>query len=157
MDIYEYLKMDHEKVAHLFSLFEKSKRMDRKQEIVSMIIRELMVHAHSEQETFYKVLEQNPENREEIEHKKKEHDEIDQQIELIASASGKKWEEAVLKLKALVEHHVKEEEGEVFKRAKKTLSDELALIIKEKMHYLKGNFMLLLEKKTYEASKKETQ
>lgn len=46
-----------------------------------------------------------------------------------------------------MEHHVREEEGDVFNKAKKVLSKEQAWEIKEKMHYLKGNFLLWLDKK----------
>jgi hemerythrin superfamily protein len=155
MDIYEYLKMDHEKVAHLFNLFEKSELIERKKQIVTLLSKELLVHAHAEQETFYKVLTQYPESKEEALHGQKEHNEIEEQIKLINSSAGSQWEEAVLKLKELVEHHVREEEGEIFKKAKKNISDEEAVIIKEKMHYLKGSFLLWLEKKANETLNEE--
>lgn len=155
MDIYEYLKMDHEKVAHLFKLFEKSQLSERKKEIVTLLSRELLVHAHAEQETFYKVLAQYPESKEDALHGQKEHNEIEEQIKLINSSTGTQWEEAVLKLKEIVEHHVKEEEGEIFKKAKKNISEQEAIIIKEKMHYLKGSFLLWLDKKANEPVKEK--
>lgn len=150
MDIYDYLKMDHDKVAHLFSLFEKSKLEQRKKEIATLISKELLVHAHAEQETFYKKLSQFDETKEAVTHGKKEHQEIEEQIQLITNAKDNQRDEAVLKLKELVDHHVKEEENEIFKKAKKVISEEDALIIKEKMHYLKGTFLLWLEKKSKE-------
>ncbi|MCE3044744.1 hemerythrin domain-containing protein [Legionella sp. 16cNR16C] len=146
MDIYDYLKMDHEKVNHLFKLFEKTTLMMRQHEIVTLIAQELLVHAHSEQETFYKFLAQHPSTRELAEHGKKEHVEIEEQINIVNHSWGsEQWVQAVLKLKEIVEHHVKEEEGEIFKKAKKVISDKEAIIIKEKMHYLKGKFLLWLE------------
>lgn len=150
MDIYDYLKMDHDKVAHLFSLFEKSKILKRKQEIVLLLTKELMVHAHAEQETFYKKLIQFQESEEDAIHGEKEHKEIEDQIELINNTEGAQWDDAVLKLKDLVEHHVKDEEQVLFKKAKEVISENEALIIKEKMHYLKGRFLLWLEKKQLE-------
>lgn len=152
MDIYDYLKMDHEKVAHLFKLFEKSKILKRKQEIVSRITTELLVHAHAEQEILYKKLLQFHESAEDVLHGEKEHKEIEEQIKKINSAKGASWEKAVLKLKDLVEHHVKEEEHEMFKQAKKVLSKDDALILKEKVHYLKGSFLLWLDKESKKAS-----
>jgi hemerythrin superfamily protein len=147
MDIYDYLKMDHDKVDHLFQLFEKSTLLKRQQETVALIIQELLVHAHSEQETFYKFLLKFPETKEIALHGEKEHRDIEEQVHLISKASGKQWNDAVLKLKEIVHHHVKEEEGKIFNKAKKVISPEEALIIKEKMHYLKGKFLLLLENK----------
>ncbi|KTC67775.1 DNA nickase [Legionella birminghamensis] len=151
MDIYDYLKMDHEKVNHLFKLFEKTSLLKRQHEIVTLISKELLVHAHSEQETFYKVLAQHPLTSDIASHGKKEHLEIEEQINIIDNAWGsEQWPEAVLKLKEIVEHHVKEEEGEIFRKAKKVISDKDAIIIKEKMHYLKGMFLVWLDKKAHE-------
>ncbi len=151
MNIYDYLKMDHNKVDYLFKLFKKTEIVERKKEIVALIVRELMVHAHSEQETFYKALEKHPETKEEAEHGEKEHKEIEDQITIINNSKGKKWVDAVYKLQDIVEHHVKEEEGAIFRKAKLVLSDEEALALKEQMHYLKGSFLNWLEKKAHAA------
>lgn len=152
MNIYDYLKMDHQKVAHLFQLFEQSKNEKRQKEIVCLITQELMVHAHSEQEIFYKELAKYPESKDIAEHGEKEHLEIDAQLEKIAKATPSNWHAAVLKLKELVEHHVREEENEAFKKAQSVLSDDSALILKEKMHYLKGIFLLWLTKEINKAA-----
>ncbi|KTD06900.1 hemerythrin domain-containing protein [Legionella jamestowniensis] len=144
MDIYDYLKMDHAKVSHLFQLFEKSESIERQQQIVALISKELLVHAHAEQETFYKYLAQHPATKDLAEHGKKEHVEIEEQIGSLNGKTGKTWQKAVLKLKDIVDHHVNEE-GKIFRKAKKVLSENEALIIKEKMHYLKGKFLIWLE------------
>ena len=148
MDIYEYLKMDHKKVAHLFDLFEDSNMESHRKEIVFLITQELLVHAHSEEETFYKKLAHFPLTQGMASHGKEEHQEIEDQIMLVMNTSltGKKWESEVLKLKKLVDHHVKEEESEIFKKAKKVLTEKEACVLKEKMHYLKGKLMLILTK-----------
>jgi 2-succinyl-5-enolpyruvyl-6-hydroxy-3-cyclohexene-1-carboxylate synthase len=72
-------------------------------------------------------------------HGGKEHDEIEDVIEDLKKmkTTNKAWEHKVEKLKELVEHHVKDEEGKMFKEVKKVLTVEDALIIKEQMHYLK--------------------
>ncbi|MFC3909424.1 hemerythrin domain-containing protein [Legionella dresdenensis] len=154
MDIYEYLKMDHDKVNHLFTLFEKTSSKKRQHEIVAMIFQELMVHAHSEQETFYKVLLQYPETREVSLHGEKEHQEIERQITIINNSLDKHYVNEVLKLKEIVQHHVKEEEGKIFNKAKKVISEQEAIVLKEKMHYLKGKFLLWLEKSKNESKPK---
>lgn len=139
MDLYEYLKMDHKKVSHLFEQFEESNSEQRQREIVSLLLQELLIHAISEQETFYKALRTSPEINEEILHAKKEHEDIETQIKLITQVNKtkKNWKNLVLKLKDIVEHHVQEEEGKIFRRAKKIISDEESYIIKEKMHNFK--------------------
>lgn len=149
MDIFDYLKMDHAKVAHLFKLFENTKSTKRQQEIVSLISQELLLHAHSEQETFYKALLQYPETKDLALHGEKEHEEIEAQISALKDPSASHWKQKVLNLKEIVQHHVKEEEGTIFKQAKKVLSAKEAMILKEKMHYLKGKFLLWLEKEIH--------
>lgn len=141
--IYEYIKMDHRKVDHLFKQFEESNIQERKQEIVAMIIQELLVHAHSEEDTFYKVLEKHYESEEEALHGEEEHKEIEAEIKVIVESKtfDAAWEKKVQKLKRLVEHHVKEEEGMIFTKAKKVISDEQALALKEQMHHLKGQLL----------------
>lgn len=132
-------------------LFEESKLEKRKKEIVSYLIKELLVHAHAEQETFYKALLQHKESKDEATHGEHEHQEIEEQIKVINAATGKSWDNAVLELKELVEHHVKEEENEIFKVAKKLFSDKEAYILKERMHALKGKFLLWLDRREQEA------
>lgn len=143
MDIYDYLKKDHEKVANLFKQFEKTESKQRKKEIFEMIAQELLVHSKSEEKTFYAILEQRLENKEPTIHAKKEHHEIEQQISLALHTKtlDKNWEKRVLKLKEVVEHHVEEEESNLFKKAKKVFSEEEAYALKEKMHYMKGELL----------------
>ncbi|WP_133137555.1 hemerythrin domain-containing protein [Legionella rowbothamii] len=150
MDIYDYLKMDHQKVDQLFKLFEHSKIEQRKKDIMLMIHKELIVHAHAEQETFYKTVEDYPETLELAHHGEKEHREIEAQLKKIIESNHNQWHEAVISLKELVTHHVKEEESEIFNKAKKVLSQETAFLLKEKMHFLKGIFLNWLMKKENE-------
>ena len=144
VDIYEYLKLDHEKVAKLFKLYDTAPSEKNKLEIVAMLNKELTVHAISEEETFYKVLERHRESKKEALHGEKEHQEIkDKLAEIIQIKHANPTLDAkVKKLKEIVEHHVSEEEGKIFKEAKDVLSKEMALAIKEQMHYLKGKLLL---------------
>ncbi len=149
MDIYDYLKLDHEHVAQLFKQFEHTDSQERKKQIVDYIAQELRVHAESEQKTFYEALKQFKSTEEEAVHGQKEHHEIEEQIASILQSTsfGAEWNKKVEKLKDLVNHHVKEEEGTIFKKAKKELSKEEAYILKEQMHYLKQELLLKLQKK----------
>lgn len=139
MDIYEYLKKDHKKVADLFAQFEKQENLDRQVEIFNLINLELFLHAESEQATFYKRLEANQNSMEEVKHAEKEHREIEEKLLALAQAAvhDNVWKQGVLDLKKLVDHHVSEEEGKIFNKAKKVLSAAEAYFVKEEMHYLK--------------------
>ena len=143
MDIYEYLKLDHQKVDKLFKQFEDTEDYDLKFQIVALIIQELFVHAESEQATFYKALEQFEISKSEGLHGEKEHAEIEEKMDELGKSVNptKAWEKKVLELKKLVQHHVKEEEGKMFSKAKKVLSKEQTYVIKEQMHYLKSKML----------------
>ena len=149
MDIYDYLKLDHDHVEKLFKQFEKSERTERQIQIMIFLAQELLVHAKSEQETFYKALQRYPDTCSEALHGKKEHTDIEEQINLILESkntTSTEWHKKVEKLKELVTHHVKEEEGEIFKKAKEVLSEQESYALKEQMHYLKQNLLRRLEK-----------
>jgi hemerythrin superfamily protein len=147
MDIYDYLKADHKKVSDLFALYEKTTAEKIKIDIATMIIDELFIHAETEQATFYKTLEEYAVSEDAALHGEKEHAEIEALMTELATVrkTSKDFDNKMKRLKKLVAHHVKEEEGEIFKKAKKVLSQEQALILKEKMHYLKGEVAQALE------------
>jgi len=78
----------------------------------------------------------------------KEHREIEDQISRIMDPKDfdLSWVKEVEKLKEIVEHHVSEEEGKIFRHAKKVLSKEETYVIKEQMHYLKQQLLLAFKK-----------
>lgn len=143
-DIYEYLKLDHRKVDKLFALYENSPSEKNKLEIIAMLNKELTVHAISEEETFYKILEQYRESQKDTLHGEKEHKEIKDKLAEIMQINSPNeiLDKKVHELKKIVEHHVSEEEGKIFKEAKNVLSKEEAYILKEQMHDLKGKIIL---------------
>lgn len=135
MDIYEYLKKDHAKVDGLFKQFEDCDDPEEQAQLVSMLTEELILHAESEQNTFYKALEKFNDSRDEAIHGLKEHKEIEDKLEEISNEEegSDEWEEKVVELKEIVQHHVKEEEGEMFNVAKKHLNERDVLDIQEAM------------------------
>lgn len=142
MNIYDYLKIEHNNVKALFKLFEKTQDNRQQTELVTLIIRELSIHAHAEQESFYKKLLEFPATKAMASHAKKEHAEIEAQIKIVKnSLTAKEWVHAVYQLEKIVAHHVKEEEGEIFRKAREVLSESEAYILKDKMHYLKGKYL----------------
>lgn len=136
MDIYDYLKQDHQKVAHLFKQFQKTEDAQYQKEIAKMLVAELTVHALSEEKTFYKELKKHDESEDEAIHAKKEHDELLKLAKTIGKRgkSNQGLTQKIKKLKEMLDHHVREEEGKMFRKAKKVLSEHQAVILKERMH-----------------------
>lgn len=144
MDIFEYLHADHEKVSKLFKQFEKTESSRRKREIMEFLAEELIKHARAEQTIFYSALEQFEESKDEALHGLKEHQEIEDHVSRILTKTtvDEAWIQDVEALKDLVDHHVSEEEGPLFRKAKKVLSEEEIYALKEQVHQCKQNIKL---------------
>lgn len=126
MNIYTYLKKDHLTVAELFEKILSSKSFEKRKTLFQELENELLIHAEAEDKTFYKALKAYEETAEIIGHAKEEHREIEGYIKKISGLSieSEKWLEQFGEFKHSVTHHVKEEEGEIFKKAKKVLTAE---------------------------------
>jgi hypothetical protein len=124
------LKADHQKVAALFEQFEKAEPPSRKKEIFREIKMALEVHTKLEEEIFYREADQQGQQKlhELLEEARGEHAKVK---ELIHDAEGRdpesgEFDAGVAAIKGAVEHHVAEEEGEMFPRIRMTFTaDEL--------------------------------
>ena len=124
------LKADHDKVKALFEKFEKTKNAAAQRKVVGEALSELKVHATVEEDLFY------PAVRQEIHDKEGLMDEADEEhhvakvliAELDKMAGDEDhWEAKFTVLAESVRHHIKEEEGEIFPKARKTNIDFLVL------------------------------
>ncbi len=121
----ELLKNDHQEVAQLFEQLEKAGDGSvKKSGIVEKICRALKVHAEIEEEIFYPAAygaldEANEQIMDEAE---VEHSSIGSLVEQLEGARpGDELYDAKVKvLMEYVKHHVKEEEGKMFPKVKKT-------------------------------------
>jgi hemerythrin superfamily protein len=133
----DMLKKDHRKVEELFSEYEDQASRARKKEIVDQISRELDIHAQLEEKIFYQSIksakEEDPKKivRESFE----EHKIVKTLIAELAgmNPSDAQYDAKVTVLKESVQHHVKEEEGELFPAAEKEFSDEQLQRLGEEM------------------------
>lgn len=130
MDAIELLKKDHKTVNDLFKSYHDEKDTNHKQETANKIFLELNIHAQAEEEIFYPAV-QNSKIKEEMKklvtHAFEEHHVVKVLIaELQELEAGDEVFDAKLKvLQENVEHHVKEEESNLFPEVKKVLSQEL--------------------------------
>jgi hemerythrin superfamily protein len=119
------LEADHEEVTDLFNKFEKSTSNARKKEIVEKICSELTIHAKVEEKIFYPRVKEALEDSELIPEAIVEHATLKSLISQIEDEEqdGEIFDAKVKVLSEYVKHHVKEEEGEIFPKAKKTKLD----------------------------------
>jgi hemerythrin superfamily protein len=125
------LKADHVKVKGLLRrLSESGSRATKEREnLVSQIERELKVHSQIEEELFYptfKKVSEKTEAEDLFYEATEEHHVVDMVLPALKAANPKSHEfEAKAKvLKDLVEHHIREEETEMFVEARKLMDDQ---------------------------------
>jgi len=149
MDIYKLLRDDHSKVKSLFKELEDTteRAVKTREHLFATLKMELTVHSEAEEKFLYPRLTEAEETREITLEGIEEHNVVKKLlIELDEDPKG--TEEWAAKLKVLqenVEHHVKEEEGEMFKKAKKVLSDEEAEAIADDVESFKQDYSALEE------------
>jgi len=126
-DAITLLKEDHKKVSALFKEFEKATEA-RKPKIAEQICEELTIHATIEEEIFYPEARQcldNDKGEDLLDEAEVEHEGIKGLVEKIKRSGGDSdlFEAQVTVLKEYVEHHVKEEETEMFPKLRKAKFD----------------------------------
>ncbi|MGI9105085.1 MAG: hemerythrin domain-containing protein [Pyrinomonadaceae bacterium] len=128
MNAIELLKADHEKVSGIFEKLEDTTERAEKtrEELFTKLKQELDLHAHIEETIFYPVLKKADETRDITMEGIQEHHVVKVLLrELDAMGVGSETWTAKLKvLKENVEHHVEEEEEDMFKSAREVLGNE---------------------------------
>ncbi len=123
------LRADHKKVSQLFEQFENSRSSARKKSLVSEICTELTVHAQIEEEIFYPAVKRALKDKELVPEATVEHATMKDLIAQIEGVEpdGEMYDAKVKVLSEYVKHHVKEEQNEMFKKARSTSLDMKAL------------------------------
>jgi hemerythrin superfamily protein len=150
-DAVKLLKADHKEVSGLIEKYENGRlSKDRKMAVAKQICLALTVHAQIEEEIFYPAArEASIRNGEDLlDEAEVEHGSLKQLVAAIESNSPESDELFDARVKVLgeyVKHHVKEEENELFPRARKSDMDlaevgaRLAARKDELMRKLKGD------------------
>ena len=128
MNAFTLLKQDHEKVAGILEKIDETTERATKgrEELFAQLKNELDIHAQIEEEILYPALEEYEETRAISLEAYEEHALVKQLLEELATApkDDEQWTAKFTVLKENVEHHVEEEEGEMFKKARQVLSDD---------------------------------
>jgi iron-sulfur cluster repair protein YtfE (RIC family) len=130
MNAIELLKKDHRKVAGLFKRYEaaEDEAAEEKEELFRMIKRELDVHARIEEEIFYPAAKQAPseEAKELVAEAGEEHKQIKTLLAELdgMDADDEQFGAKMTVLKEDVEHHVEEEQDELFPKVRKALGND---------------------------------
>lgn len=128
----DLLTDDHKNVRKMFKDFEKMHEdasPEEKQELVEQICAELILHTSVEEEIFYPAAREAIDDDDMMNEAEVEHASAKDLIEQLQSmdASDPMYDAKVTVLGEYIEHHVKEEEKEMFPKVKKAKLDLEAL------------------------------
>lgn len=126
--IYRDLKADHDKQRAMLAELGTLKGDTKKRKTLFETFRlELQSHAAAEEESLYAVMLGNPELRDDARHSVSEHKEVDdllgEMMEL--DFASDEWESKFFHMRHRYEHHIDEEEEEMFPAADAELGDEV--------------------------------
>ena len=126
MDALKLLKQDHDEVKKmLYDLESTTERAEKtRTEGLATLKSELEVHEAIEEEIFYPALKEHPKAKDIVLEGYEEHHVVDEIMgELEATdVSDETWGAKFLVMKENIEHHIEEEEGEMFKQARQVFS-----------------------------------
>ena len=128
------LKADHQKVRDLFQQYQAASDQTTKQQIAERVFVELETHAQLEEMVFYPAFEEaaDDDGKQLIEEAHQEHQTVKDLIaELRELAVTEEFETRFRELMENVEHHVQEEEAEMFPEAEELLAEEDAELLDE--------------------------
>jgi iron-sulfur cluster repair protein YtfE (RIC family) len=128
MNAFELLKADHKKVAGIFEELEPTTNRATKtrEELFTRLKNELDVHTQIEEQILYPALKDAEETHDITLEAYEEHHVVKQILSELESmpVDTDEWSAKLKVLQENVEHHVEEEEGDMFKKAKDVLSPE---------------------------------
>ena len=130
MDAITLLKHDHDKVKKLLTELESTteRGVKTRSELFATIKGELTVHEIIEEEIFYPELKAHPKAKDIVLEGFEEHHVVDLLMGELESldVSDEAWGAKAIVMKENIEHHIEEEEGEMFKIARSVFeTDEL--------------------------------
>ena len=123
------LRADHHKVSQLFTEYKHAKTNAKKKSIVSQICTELSVHAQIEEEIFYPAVKKALHDTELVPEATVEHASLKDLIAQVEGIEpdGEMYDAKITVLSEYVKHHVKEEQNEMFPKARATDLDMVEL------------------------------
>ena len=130
MDAITLLKADHDKAKKLMDELEQTteRGVKTRTELWAKLLKELTIHENIEEEIFYPALRDKPKGKDIVLEAMEEHHLVDDIVEQIKDTpvDDEHWGANFKVAKENVEHHIEEEETEMFKIARQVFSkDEL--------------------------------
>jgi hemerythrin HHE cation binding domain-containing protein len=128
MDALKLLKDDHDKMRKLLTELDSTteRGVKTREELYSKIKGELTVHEIIEEEIFYPALKDHPKAKDIVLEAYEEHHVVDTVMAELEAlpVDDETWGAKATVMKENVEHHMEEEEGEMFQKARQVFDKE---------------------------------
>ena len=120
MDALELLKQDHQTVKSLFDQIDDVEDAKQRKKLFDQIDTELNIHAHIEETVFYPAMQKIDALKEMVEEALEEHQEVKTLLEEMEGLDpeNERFSASLEELMENVEHHVAEEEDEMFPKVR---------------------------------------
>jgi len=145
MDALTLLKDDHDKMKKLLSELERTteRGVKTRQELFTTVKEELTVHESIEEEIFYPALKEHPKTKELTLEAYEEHHVVDMVMAEIESLpfDDERWGAKFTVMKENIEHHIEEEEKELFAQATQVFDQDELRALGERMMARKEQLM----------------
>jgi hemerythrin-like domain-containing protein len=139
-DAIAMLKADHQRVRDLFAQYEAADNVETKRTLAEQVFTELEMHAQLEENVFYPAVnEETEEGPELVKESLSEHEAVKNLIQALRGMAHDtdEFDAKFQELIQNVEHHVEEEEAEMFPLAEEELAEDLT-DMREEMQELKA-------------------
>jgi len=145
MDAMSLLKEDHRKVKKILAELESTteRGVKTREELFTKVKQELVIHEAIEEEIFYPALKEHPKTKEIALEGYEEHHVVDTVMAEIEGVAydDEKWGAKFSVMKENLEHHIEEEEGEMFKQARQVFDQDELTQLGESMKARKEDLM----------------
>ncbi len=128
MNAFEILIKDHREVDALIAQLEQTNGQtfnSSNKQTFETLRESLTIHAEAEEQIVYPALEEFDETEEQAEHSYDEHAEVKSMLAQLGELepSSKEFQTVLSELKESIQHHVREEENELFPKGEELLSE----------------------------------
>lgn len=149
-DIYTTLKSDHDRHRELLDKIEDTEgASDARKEAWDEFYRDVKAHGAAEEETFYSKLISKTWGQDSARHSVHEHQQLDDLMEELREMdmSHGSWLQKFKTLRHDYEHHIEEEEDEVFTRAREVIPEDEIEGYGERFRKRKSQELEIIEEK----------
>ena len=124
-NILALIEAEHRQVEKLFAEAEKAKGVKLVEQFNEIYIA-VILHARTEELVFYPAMREYEETEQYVEEAEEEHEEVSVILEEIKALkpTDPEFKEKMIELKEMLDHHVEEEESEIFNAVRECMSDQ---------------------------------